>query len=148
MEPQHWGDWLLVVALLIGFSLTNPSVRHLLGPSMARLGNWALTHLGSEPEWDQEADDLYRVLRRQQLFAHVERIRRILLTDESMSATRQIANRLAYGQLLRDLERSPDPYSAMSGQNSVNGWRSSTLPPRADRSRPPTVEILEIGWRR
>jgi hypothetical protein len=51
---------------------------------------------------------LSAILRRQKLGVAVERLRRIVATDESMSGTQQIANRLAYRRLLYDLERTPE----------------------------------------
>ena len=55
-----------------------------------------LAQLRPSGDPDEERDDLSKVLRRRQLYTEVRRLQRILATDESMSATRQIANRLAY----------------------------------------------------
>ena len=74
---------------------------------MIRLGSWILAQLRPSGDPDEERDDLSKVLRRQQLYTEVRRLQRILATDESMSATRQIANRLAYRQLLRELQNTP-----------------------------------------
>ena len=116
---------------------------------MIRLGSWTLARLRPVGDPDQEADDLSNVVRRQQLCAHVQRLQRILATDESMSATRQIANRLAYRQLLRELDNTPDVYGSISDQVPAPRWNPTTLSPGTERSQPaPTVEILEIGWRR
>jgi hypothetical protein len=46
-------------------------------------------------------------------------------TDESMSATRQIANRLAYRRLLYDRERTLEILSGMTDDLTAAGW-----PPR------------------
>ena len=150
MEPHHVVGWLLVIGLFIGLPLLSTrSVRSFLGPPMIRLGSWTMAQLRPGGDPDEEADDLSKVLRRQQLCAEVQRLQRILATDESMSATRQIANRLAYRQLLRELGNTPDVYAVMPGQVTATRWGTSTLSPRTDRSHDaPSVEILEIGWRR
>ena len=150
MDLDQLGGWLLVIGLFIGLPLlSRRSVRRFIGPPMIRLGSWALERLRPGGDPDEEADDLSKVLRRQQLCAEVHRLQRILATDESMSATRQIANRLAYRQLLRDLGNTPDVYAVMPGQATATRWDTSTHSPRTERSHDaPTVEILEIGWRR
>jgi hypothetical protein len=150
MDLQHLGGWLLVVGLYIGLPLlSRPSVRNFLRAPMIRLGSWTLAQLRPGGDPDEEADDLSKVVRRRQLCAEVQRLQRILATDVSMSATRQIANRLAYRQLLRELENTPDVYGSMSDQVPAPRWNAPTLSPRTERSQPaPTVEILEIGWRR
>jgi hypothetical protein len=144
----YLGGWLVVIGLFITLPLlSKPSVRNFLGPPMIRLGSWTLARLRPVDDPDQEADDLSKVLRRQQLCAHVQRLQRILATDESMSATRQIANRLAYRQLLHELKEIPDVWGPMPAHATATRWNSSTLSPRMERSeRGPTVEILEIGW--
>jgi hypothetical protein len=138
--------WLLLI-LLIGLTLlTRPSVRNFLGPPLIRLVDWTLAQIRPVSEPDEEDDDLWNVLRRQQLSAHAERLRRILATDESMSATRQIANRLAYRQLLNELKEIPDVWAPMAAPATASRWNSPTVYPKRSESAP-TVEILEIGWR-
>ena len=91
------------------------------------------------------------ILRRQKLGVAVERLRRIVATDESMSATRQIANRLAYRRLLYDLERTPEILPGMTDDLSAVGWPPSVMTIRHSNDsyrRASTAEILEIGWRR
>jgi hypothetical protein len=148
VEFHHVAGLLVVIGLFISPALlSRPAVRF-LGPLIIRLGSWTLAQLRPVAEPDQDADDLSNVLRRQQLCAHVQRLQRILATDISMSATRQIANRIAYRQLLRDLENTPDVYGAVPGQVTASRWNRSILSPGTERSESgPTVEILEIGWR-
>jgi|SoimicmetaTmtHPA_FD_contig_31_828557_length_580_multi_3_in_0_out_0_1 hypothetical protein len=150
MDLQHLGGWLLVVGLFIVLPLlSRSSVRNFLRPPMIRLGSWTLAQLRPGGDPDEEADDLSNVVRRQRLCAEIQRLQRILATDVSMSATRQIANRLAYGQLLRELKNTPDVYGAMPGDVTATRWNPSNLSPRTEPSQTaPTVEILEIGWRR
>ena len=78
---------------------------------------------------------------RQQLEVHIERLRRILATDGTMSATRQAGNRLAYAWLLGELERTPLLLPTMVPTRSVNLVNY-------DSRRGSSVEILEVGgWR-
>ena len=143
----YLGGWLVVIGLFISLPLlSKPSVRNFLRPPMIRLGSWTLARLRPVSDPDQEADDLSNVVRRQQLCANVQRLQRILATDEYMSATRQIANRLAYRQLLHELKEIPDVWGPMPALTTATRWSSSILYPRSERSEP-TVEILEIGWR-
>ena len=150
MDLQHLVGWLLVIGLFIVLPLlSRRSVRNFLRPPMIRLGSWTMAQLRPGGDPDEEADDLSNVVRRQRLCAEVQRLQRILATDESMSATRQIANRLAYRQLLRELEITPDVYAEMPDHLTATRWNPSTLSPRPERSHvAPTVEILEIGWQR
>ena len=70
----------------------------------------------------------------------MDRVRRLLATDMTMSATRQVGNRLAYAWLQEELKRTPDLYPAMVPTRSVHLISRNT-------QHGSTVEILEIGWR-
>jgi hypothetical protein len=149
MDLPHSIGFLLVVALFIGLPvLSRPLVWNFVGPLLIRLLHWTLAQLRPVSEPDEEDDYLWNVLRRQQLIAHTQRLQRILATDASMSATRQIANRIAYRQLLHELKEMPDVWGPLPAQAAVSRWNSSTLYPSTGSSeRGPTVEILDIGWR-
>jgi hypothetical protein len=148
MDLHQLAGWLFFVGLCIGLSLlSKPSVRNFLGQAVVRLGSWTLAQLRPNVDPDEEADDLSKVLRRQQLYAKVQRLQRVLATDESMSATRQIANRLAYRQLLHELGTTPAAYDAMPNHATDTRWNAIPLSTEHSQHRP-TVEILEIGWRR
>jgi hypothetical protein len=109
-------SWLLVIGVFVGLPLVSiRAVRDHLGPLILRVGSWASARLSPEAELDEEADYLSKVLRRQQLCSEIQRLQRILATDVSMSATRQIANRIAYAQLVRELQDVPDFYGTMPG---------------------------------
>ena len=141
-------SWLLVIGVFVGVTLVSiRAVRDHLGPRIRRLGSWAATQLSPVTELDEEADDLSKVLRRERLCSDIQRLQRILATDMSMSATRQIANRLAYAQLVHELREVPDFYDPMPS-HSVTRLHPSNQLLRTARPQPPTVEILEIGWRR
>ena len=135
--------WSIVFCLVVIVRVltTRPAVR-LLSPWVRRLGEWGSAHLNApEDDVDPDVEVLANVRRRQQLQAHIERVRRILATDEEMSATRQVGNRLAYAWLLEELQRTPDLFPAMVSSPSV------TLISH-DHQRGSTVEVMEIGWRR
>lgn len=138
----------IVVPLLVAL----PSVRVRLG----RLGAGVLDRLTVEPEVDQDALDLYEAVRRERLLRDVARLRRVLAHDEHMSAVRQIGNRMAYDRLLQDLSEVRDvaPSLALVHQPAL-GWSSADPAgwPALPRANPdsqfrPTVETLELGWRR
>ena len=132
---------LVVIARLL---TTRVAVRY-LRPRLQRLVDWWMARPRPQSEADAEFEELWAVLRRQQLTDAVERLRRILATDESMSATRQIANRLAYRRLLYDLQRIPDVLPDMPHDDRLISRSQSWRPdPRSDS----IVEILEIGRRR
>ena len=137
---------LVIVARL----LVTRVARRFLGPRISRLADWWVARQRPVSALDQERDELLAVLRRQQLSAAVERLRRIMATDESMSATRQIANRIAYRGLLRDLEQTPDPLG-MHDDDTADRWSRTVMAITRnsyDSRRAATVEVLEIGWRR
>ena len=127
---------LVVLARLL---VTRPA-RRVLGPWVRRLVDWASDRLNTPEEVDPEAEELRIVRRRQQLSAHIERVRRIVATDEAMSATRQAANRLAYAWLLDELARTPEVYPVLASTHSPS---LVSYNPRRGSS----VEILDIGWR-
>ena len=132
-----------------------PDVRTRLSEQMSRLGGVILDRLSRPRDFDREAEELSRVLRRQQLCADLRRVEHLIATDTWMSATRQRGNRLAYEQLLDDLRHTPDVLPAIPGMSEINSWTTSastvqpTIPVTGYGSRSaPNIEILEIGWRR
>ena len=157
-NDQQFAFWCLLVggvltALFIATRL--PFVRRFLAQQLKRLAAWVWERIRPEPEIDQMALDLYRVVRREKLRADVERLRRLLATDMSMSATRQLGNRLAYDWLLRELEAVRGPSRFVAAEGVFETWSSSALPTQTSdlrssyaSSSTTTVEILELGWRR
>ena len=128
------------LVLLARLLITHPAQR-LLGPHVRRLADWAWEQLNRPEEVDPEIEELMIIRRRQQLESHIERLRRILATDATMSATRQAGNRLAYAWLQRELERTPLLVPIVVPTRSVNLINY-------DSRRGSSVEILEVGgWR-
>ena len=142
-EGIGWSAFLGLV--LLARLLTTRVALGFLGPRLRRLGEWWMARPRPRSEAEVEFEELWAVQRRQQLTAHIQRLRRIIATDESMSATRQIANRIAYRGLLRDLESIPDVVPWMPYDDAmISRYSASSYGSRGGR----TVEVLEIGRRR
>ena len=135
--------WFTLFGLVLAARLldTRPGRRFLRARISPLADWWAARQRSSDA--DPEFEELWAVMRRQQLAAHLQRLRRIVATDESMSATRQIANRIAYKGVLHDLERTRELIPWMADEDSGSRWIPSTY-----NSRHPEAEVLEIGWRR
>jgi len=123
---------------------------------MRELGERLAEWVNPPPPFDPVADDLAKALRRERLQADVRRLQHLLATDEWMSATRQMGNRLAYDWLVRELDRNTRSTSPLFVSDDTYGnWDvPGPLEPTTPRSRsqpaqrPAQVEILEIGgWR-
>ena len=148
------------VFFLFAVAMRFPPSRRILEAWLQRLWARAEERLAADSEVDELAEEMYWVLRRQRLSSDIERLRRLIATDSAMSATRQLGNRLAYEWLLRELRESWDawpsrPISGIStASTSLDTWSVDTYstPPMAPVSRDwrqsPTVETIEIGWRR
>ena len=136
--------WFALFGLVLAARLldTRPG-RRLLRAVISPLLAWWAARQSSLSDVDQEFEELWAVMRRQQLSAHLQRLRRIVATDESMSATRQIANRLAYRSILDDLEKTAELIPWMADDVTAPRWAPSTY-----HSQPREAEVLEVGWRR
>lgn len=142
----------VVLCVLIRLAVVRGLVSRWLRHLGERLAEW----VNPPPPFDPVADDLAKALRQERLQADVRRLQRILATDEWMSATRQIGNRLAYEWLVRELDKSTRGLSPLFvsddryGNWDVPGPLEPTTPRAKSHpaQRPPQVEILEIGgWR-
>lgn len=141
---------------MIDFPQHQSHTEHDAGVRLRELGLQVLDRLRSAPELDEEPDDLSvlaSVARVQWLRANLQRVQRIIATDEWMSATRQIANRMAYGQLLDDFEDmlAHEPpgltYSPVDDENAPVLPMPADLVTSPDSQHRPTVEILDFDWR-
>jgi len=156
-DLHELGAWLIVACLFIAIPLLTqrrPFARRIAGKLLSRLGAWAIDRARPEPEFDQLADDLSKVIRRERLRADVQRLQRVIATDMSMSATRQLGNRLAYEWVLRDLTNLRCPSHLMNIGGAIDSWNDSGIPIQTtglvsshDTQRAPKVETLDIGWR-
>ena len=153
---------LALALVVIAFFIALPLALNLLKPArrrarqrLNRLAVQAIDRLRPVPEVDPAVEDLRRVLRIERLRLDVQRLRRIVATDMSMSATRQIANRMAYRWLLRELDEARTYTPSSAPERDLDQWVAPVWPtPPLDVMSPstvgsaPNVEILEIGWRR
>jgi hypothetical protein len=101
------------------------------------------------PEWELEHAELWLMARRKQLSEDLARIERLLLHDASMSATRQLGNRLAREQLLVSLARIPDVFPGRDRYSAYEQvpYETSAPSPALGR-RAQSVEVLDVGgWR-
>ncbi len=101
-------------------------------------------------DWELEHAELWLMARRKQLTEDLCRIERLLLHDASMSATRQLGNRLARDQLLVSLARIPD---LVPGRDRWYAYEpvahESSVPSPALAGRGTSVEVLDVsGWGR
>jgi hypothetical protein len=140
----------LFVLLLL---LTEPKPRRVVLRLVRPASNWAATHWKKAEDSDREENELWLIERRQKLCDDLRRVERLVATDSWMSATRQRANRIAYNQLVYDLRHTPE-VSPTTFQ-TFSPWDESAIDPRWTRlinngasQKPPTVEVLEIGWGR
>lgn len=135
--------WLSVFVGLIAVArlLVSRLALRVLAPRLRRLGEWAAERMNRPEEVDPEAEEMALFLRRQRLVAQLDRVRRLLVVDEHMSATRQVGNRMAYDSLVADLAHLPEVYPVPTVTPT-----SSVV--RSDQRRGSTVEVLDVvGWR-
>jgi hypothetical protein len=105
------------------------------------------------PAWELEHAELWLMARRRQLSEDLRRIEGLLLHDESMSATRQLGNRLARDQLIASLSRIPDILPGRDRSFTYEPVESAlaydvAAPSPAMAVRTTSVEVLDVsGWR-
>ena len=154
-EDEFWLIGIGVFVVLCAL-LRLAVVRGMVDRRLRQIGERLAEWVNPPPPFDPVADDLARALRQERLQADVRRLQRLMATDEWMSATRQIGNRLAYEWLVRELDKSTRGLNPLFvGDDSYGNWDvPGPLEPTTPRSRsqpaqrPPQVEILEIGgWR-
>jgi len=117
-------------------------LRPRLEPAVVRLWQQIV-----EPEQpDLEVLRRWTAVRLEQLQGHLERVRRLISDDEWMTATRQVANRMAHEHLVRDVREAE---ATLEGFGPVEPEAAVWLPTsRLAFSAPPTrsvVEVIEFG---
>jgi hypothetical protein len=121
-------------------------LRPRLEPAAARL--WQQLTEPQPP--DPEVLRSWAVVRLEQLKGHLERVRRLILDDEHMTATRQVGNRMAHERLIRDVREAQvaleafaplEPVWAAAAQTSLAASRFVYSAPAAR----PVVEMIEFG---
>jgi hypothetical protein len=157
-DLRELGYWLFVTGVFVAIPFLVKR-RTTDGPDSSdwrsRLSAWAVDRVTPVRECDPLAEELAKVLRGEKLRRDVQRLQRIIATDMSMSATRQLGNRIAYDWLLRELEKMRGTWQETPSSAAMDSWSVSALPIQSadlrsshDWQRPPTVETIEIGWRR
>lgn len=97
------------------------------------------------PAWEQEHAELWLMARRTKLTADLRRIEQLLLHDATMSATRQLGNRMARDQLIASLARIPD---LLPGRDRFLVDAPAVSPVFTTTARTHSVEVLDVsGWR-
>lgn len=143
----------IVVVFVVAGTMTHERPRVWLVSGVQGLAvRWARPE--HTPAWELEHAELWLMARRRQLTEDLRRIERLLRHDETMSATRQLGNRLARDQLIASLARIPDVLPGRDRYADPTGDRSprpaydvaASSPALAGRSR--SVEVLDVGgWR-
>jgi len=121
-------------------------LRPRLEPMLARLWEQIIEPQPPDPEILRS----WAAVRLEQLKGHLERVRRLILDDEWMTATRQVANRMAHEHLVRDVREAEmalaafgplEPAVAVAAQTSLAASRFAYNAPAAR----PVVEVIEFG---
>jgi hypothetical protein len=155
MDFHQLGYWLFCSSLFFAPLLVRaPFVRRLLGDSLSRLSEPEVDPIAGADEFDHFPDRWSALMRRERLLADVRRLQRIVATDMTMSAVRQIGNRIAYNQLLIELRDTPDLPVQVPAVAAFDRWDTVPQPVATRRAAPGAdwrplgkVETLEIGWR-
>ncbi len=134
--------WVLVVLVYIALPLllVGPNrVRHALAVRLERAGTWALPHLQAQ---DPDVDPVEMVTdaatdRRERLAADLRRLGGLLRDDAAMSATRQLANRIAYDWVRREAAEL-DHALLLVAPHPL---------PTVYATGPVVRETLDVGWR-
>lgn len=144
---------LVIIAVLFVFSVAMTYERPRAG--LVTAWRWLAARYG-RPEhtaaWELEHAELWLMARRRQLSADLARIEQLLLRDDTMSATRQLGNRLARDQLILSLARIPD---VLPGRDRYFSYEpvptvayDIAAPSPALAGRRASVEVLDVGgWR-
>lgn len=147
-------EWLFMASALVVIPLLvtgGPSRRREASDRLERFGAWVLRHIRKDEASDGVDDELAEALRQEQLGRDLRRLQRLTLTDESMSATRQMANRLAYEKLRHQLEASSHPARLTSALSTADTASRAASPVHRDlfgsRRQEPNPETIEISWR-
>jgi hypothetical protein len=152
--PHLDGSFVVLTLFIFMLLLIEPKPRGVVVRLARRASDWAATHWKKAEDSDPEENELWLIERRRKLCDDLRRVEHLVATDSWMSATRQRANRIAYNQLVYDLRHTPEVSSTIF--QTFGPWDESALDSRSTRllinngmsQKPPTVEVLEIGWRR
>jgi hypothetical protein len=151
--PQLDGSFVVLAVFICLLLFAGLMPRGLAVRVVRRATDWATTHWKKAEDDDREENELWLMERRRKLCDDLRRVEHLVATDSWMSATRQRANRIAYNQLVDDLRHTPEVSPTI--YQTFGPWDESAVDPGFTRlinngasQKPPTVEVLEIGWGR
>ena len=145
----------ILLGLFVILLLIRLVPQRVLGQLARRSYDWATARYERTEEANPDEIELWLAEKRRRLCSDLRRVEHLLATDEWMSATRQLGNRLAYRQLVDDLRHTPEVFLTPAplptfDSRDVNaeplgsaGYMSAGFAARSSQ-----VEVLEIGWRR
>ena len=145
---QNTADAITFVVVLclpvVAYVVSRPWVWKRIRPYARRLGLRFWRQVVAEDEPDPALLQRWAEERLARLRTDLERVRRLLLDDEWMSATRQVGNRLAYERLVVDVRAAGRAVPAAL----VDLVPAPVIAPRftfAAPSTQPAVEVIEFG---
>ncbi|GAB2592263.1 hypothetical protein [Microlunatus antarcticus] len=151
---EHVSDayaFLAVLCLpLVAWILSRPPLWRRIRPRLEPVAVRLWLQVVEQEQPDEGVLRRWAVDRLEQLRGHLERVRRLILDDEHMTATRQVGNRMAHERLVRDV-RDAEAAVLAYGLNEVATPEAAPTPrgvPRLAFSAPavgPVVEVLEFG---
>ncbi|GAA3639186.1 hypothetical protein [Microlunatus ginsengisoli] len=144
MEAMDVGSWLIVAfAFLVLPLATRPAVQRVAVALAERTDEWSKARAAVKDRMDPEQEKLWLWTKRRRLCAAIDRIEQLIATDDWMSATRQLGNRLAYEQLLDELRHTPDVFPAGLDSPAVDYWAQ----PLSERARTRRIRtVRDDGW--
>lgn len=151
---EHASDAYAFLAVMfmpvVAWVVSRPPVWSRIQPRLEPLAVRLWQQLVQPEQPDQEVLHRWAVLRLDELRGHLERVRRLILDDEWMTATRQVANRMAHEHLVRDVREAEvaleafgplEPQIVTAAATPLAASRFAFSAPAA-RS---VVEVIEFG---
>lgn len=153
---EHVSDvvafFVVVFLPLLVWVVSRPPVWFRLRTRLDPLGVRLWEQLVDRDEPDEQVLRQWAVQRLERLQGHLGRVRRLILDDEWMTATRQTANRLAHEHLVRDVREAEaavaafgpvEPWLAPAASTSLSAPRLTFTAPAARSA----IEVIEFGPR-
>jgi hypothetical protein len=153
---EHASDayaFLAVMGLpVVVWVISRPPVWSRLRPRLEPVAVRLWQQLVQPEQPDLEVLRRWAAVRLEQLQGHLERVRRLILDDEWMTATRQVANRMAHEHLVRDVREAAAELErfGFSAPAAATGMSTPLASQRLAFSAPaprPVVEMIEFGPR-
>ena len=143
-------SFLAFAALFAGLLFAKiPPVERRLVAAAGRWGERIGEGLRREPEQDPLVLQMLEAQRRERLHEDLRRLQRLVATDQGMSGTRQLGNRLAYAWVIREQSRLADVPMWFDDEDAMERWTSPVAQTRRAPARSVAkagVETIDIGW--